>query len=1201
MFYLDKTINLINQAVKIEELFREQNIDPFNSEEYQLIILLLYELDKPLEKELVTKKNVLFLKYKSNQDFNNKLREVLFRTPEQAKHYSLLNLLTTTTYKLRNFSKSQQCLQKINKFKKSNFKEKIPLDEFGAALDAQHEEVFNMHFYILSQSSSVTKNIHTVYFDEEIFLNTSNVKISFSSLSTDLLLEIKNELKGFLNITEDIDIEDLITRAKSETDINQQGLTFLTSKYELIKNFISIMEIKSFYNKINREHSNDLTSQNSTIILDNIDKKTSFYNSSKSMVTKLMSYFLTKYGHAGVLFQNYDKKISHINPYVTVENFKLSNFLYSEQYKIKLESLIDPENLLKLQDKHSTNWKFYLEQKMSKIEITIHSKLAEEDRKKYIVTGKRQDTMASQVVGSSGALHTGFKNHLEVEEIRASFFGGGDSLPNHMICSEFASYVTIASLAELDKQLKEELGIQGSIINLPFSKKERIENIHPERLLRILQDKGCIEQFQNPFVSQYIDTQPNTEVKTYYSPNLNANLKMLQTLSLEIMLDNKIPIEDKAYDAAIKEIENSPLDFKLIDTIYNLKKKFPKLFSGEYDRLLQQVTEEQLIEESNLAINKKIASLQKESTRNWFSWQHLMGDNKVDKLAKLQALHLQNYKELIIKLEDPRTSFNPELEEEKIISINILNILTMDIEKVKEELLQKDIYFLKALKNIQQEKILFDDKGLNDLIKSREDDLIVELKLSSLEQKLQLKQLEKIDDSNILNIDKINRINENLQYLDKWFTKLEDEISDEQYQKFIEKMSSTYNVSSINDLKYKFSEKIGQKKEEIEKAYNEAKTLKINEILEYAKKISKDDNGVFAFDFIFKDPDLDTLKEELQKIGLYNNKNESSIQMQVNESIKALRENKKAYLKRIQYSLEDFNNSNIQIIIDEIETMTDFQKEVIKSHVCTNLNIQDFTELPVIIASRIKTFTKSQETIDNYLNGYKGTDFWREVFSKNDKSKEILEFVESIDNDSIRINLDSSNHMLIDCCENIQQIIQLNNILEQNLNSILNGNPYAPGIEFYTSYLTVNRNHYMLNSLFKKKFKVNFSKENISELIKFNKKERELKLQKSYYSLKERIHIQEIKDQPTINAINEEIELHCKDMPEKKKKLIYKDLLPGIGDEIPLIFLQSKCIENLSTPNPAYKASEALERNANAKRKRCDQGPDTKTPQPNSK
>lgn len=88
-----------------------------------------------------------------------------------------------------------------------------------------------------------------------------------------------------------------------------------------------------------------------------------------------------------------------------------------------------------------------------------------------------------------------------------------------MICSEFAARCVVSTVEKLNKTIQRDLKNAGfdskkEVIKNPIPKSERINKIHPERLVNILKKSGSVEKIENPGLTNIVDTENLGEKQT---------------------------------------------------------------------------------------------------------------------------------------------------------------------------------------------------------------------------------------------------------------------------------------------------------------------------------------------------------------------------------------------------------------------------------------------------------------------------------------------------------------------------------------------------------------------------------------------------------------------------------------------------------------------------------------------------------------
>lgn len=142
-----------------------------------------------------------------------------------------------------------------------------------------------------------------------------------------------------------------------------------------------------------------------------------------------------------------------------------------------------------------------------------------------------------------------------------------------MICSEFAAR-SIGScidqtnrLMALDLVANDLIDQEETIIKNPISNKERIDRTHPERLVKILQDSGCITKVQNSKLSQIVNTE-DVSKGTPKNISLETNLSA-KTLDLLKSAQNKEEFLQKSSTTYGIYLSNTRVDTNTVKNVQN--------------------------------------------------------------------------------------------------------------------------------------------------------------------------------------------------------------------------------------------------------------------------------------------------------------------------------------------------------------------------------------------------------------------------------------------------------------------------------------------------------------------------------------------------------------------------------------------------------------------------------------------------------
>ncbi|MFN7038574.1 MAG: hypothetical protein ACK4OM_03285 [Alphaproteobacteria bacterium] len=183
-------------------------------------------------------------------------------------------------------------------------------------------------------------------------------------------------------------------------------------------------------------------------------------------------------------------------------NLNIKTYLYSDIYNIKVEKIIDSGFSDLLKTKYGDTWKEEVNKIYREIEGRLHENTYQDFEKLSANDKNRQRKAGLADLIPGGHKSKKKKDFNEIyEKILTGYYKENEA---KMICSEFAAKTTIAAFVALDKELKKELGITDPnvhVIEMPFDKREKLSRMHPDRLIKVLQDKGCIEK-QGPTPTQ---------------------------------------------------------------------------------------------------------------------------------------------------------------------------------------------------------------------------------------------------------------------------------------------------------------------------------------------------------------------------------------------------------------------------------------------------------------------------------------------------------------------------------------------------------------------------------------------------------------------------------------------------------------------------------------------------------------------------
>ena len=157
---------------------------------------------------------------------------------------------------------------------------------------------------------------------------------------------------------------------------------------------------------------------------------------------------------------------------------------------------MDRQKLIEHCQHKNVTWEEYVSDKYARIQREIHEdsatkfgriKFTEHPEKRsglfsFLKHKKKGKTDFKQI---TDRIVNGFYKNTEV-----------NSNDIEMLSSEFVSHCTIAALTKLNEELQNELNIDSNIVEIPIDPNEDLSRITPERFVKILKEKNCLEEIQ---------------------------------------------------------------------------------------------------------------------------------------------------------------------------------------------------------------------------------------------------------------------------------------------------------------------------------------------------------------------------------------------------------------------------------------------------------------------------------------------------------------------------------------------------------------------------------------------------------------------------------------------------------------------------------------------------------------------------------
>ena len=256
-------------------------------------------------------------------------------------------------------------------------------------------------------------------------------------------------------------------------------------------------QTKELTEDLTKKVVNELGLQSGDII-QNIGKKFLSMGGSRLNQNEAVRYWVSEYRHSGKVCM-VDGKPRVSDMWDKYRNFSmdLENLLVSDFQRINAHVLVhDLDVIEKLEKKYGDQWEAKVNELYREIEEEVHGDVEKKKFKGLINT--RQQQMKVGLTYLLPHLHESRSTERTYDKLHDKIMDGHyDDNTGGMVCSEFAAKTTIAVLFELNLRLKEELGVDTDVIEMPFGPREKLHYINPDRLTAILQEAGCIEDI-NP-------------------------------------------------------------------------------------------------------------------------------------------------------------------------------------------------------------------------------------------------------------------------------------------------------------------------------------------------------------------------------------------------------------------------------------------------------------------------------------------------------------------------------------------------------------------------------------------------------------------------------------------------------------------------------------------------------------------------------
>ena len=425
-------------------------------------------------------------------------------------------------------------------------------------------------------------------------------KASLASLNDTLLnktsklmdkIENNEPIDSKLNMYEIGRLDDL-AKLKPELDkFNALGLIEHSSK--LKKLYSQATKAAGLIEKIEVKISKENNICSGDILMSHSKKSLAMKNKSADREVALTHTFISKYGHAAQIYINSETNnpsLSHIWGSHELDRVKAVDYATSDIFRVDVSKLLPEDVRSKLESYYNQQGLDYKEE-IQKIFMESMQDLHMESHEKF--ENVKNDKNARFQAGLADyGFYGGHSDNSssDRQQIHSEMYGKDEvEIKSKTICSEFVAKSIIASLIETSDKLRDALEESNllsegeTIIKLPFES-EKFERIHPERLVRKLQEVDCVSRVS---VSSYLDKlvgQDNLS-KTMVDKNIKSSAMILHDEIKELGKINsplsKTDFVSSCYDAFEKYSKSEHLDIKFESprVKFYLNDKFTQLHS----------------------------------------------------------------------------------------------------------------------------------------------------------------------------------------------------------------------------------------------------------------------------------------------------------------------------------------------------------------------------------------------------------------------------------------------------------------------------------------------------------------------------------------------------------------------------------------------------------------------------------------------
>lgn len=312
---------------------------------------------------------------------------------------------------------------------------------------------------------------------------------------------------SLLKVMQEIDFE--------KQDVTIDGFSGLSTRVEALldelnqayQNEVSEKSIKKGKNE--REVLADSFYKPGDFVAVNGYRQLLFHGRKPTSIEEMHFRLVTPYSHGAKIFtdkqdrDSYQTKISEVLGAYSQREYQFFDDMYSEVWRLNISAMIPKNQHQNLKKVYGENWAQIIQKKYEAFENLIHK-----NKKKQF--SELQNPWERRLsAGKADYLWGGHVRQGENDFQKLAHQILGDSKAEEdrlteMICSEFVTKTTLTALVKLNEELSGIIG-EKNILELPVSKKEDLNTVHPGRMIDLFKKRNCISKVDKPkIISQII-------------------------------------------------------------------------------------------------------------------------------------------------------------------------------------------------------------------------------------------------------------------------------------------------------------------------------------------------------------------------------------------------------------------------------------------------------------------------------------------------------------------------------------------------------------------------------------------------------------------------------------------------------------------------------------------------------------------------